>query len=168
MIQLYHVLGRKRKIFGKSAVAVHSHTDSILAHMSGWRMGLVASNPQFIEWILRVKSNIDSGMFRPMAQAWIYSTVMVEQMRSYIATVVERYKNRINAWDVVNEQIDENGAYRSTAWVNAIGNGDELMKLAFKFAHQYAPDAELYYNDFNVWRPSKRDGIARMAATLKN
>jgi aspartate/methionine/tyrosine aminotransferase len=37
--------------------------------MSGWRMGLVASNPQFIEWILRVKSNIDSGMFRPMMVA---------------------------------------------------------------------------------------------------
>jgi endo-1,4-beta-xylanase len=92
---------------------------------------------------------------------------MVEQMRSYIATVVGRYKNRINAWDVVNEQIDENGAYRSTSWVNAIGNGDELMKLAFKFAHQYAPDAQLYYNDFNVWRPSKRDGIARMVRMLK-
>jgi len=38
-------------------------------NMSGWRIGLAASNPQFIEWILRVKSNVDSGMFRPMQVA---------------------------------------------------------------------------------------------------
>lgn len=40
-------------------------------NMAGWRIGMVASNPQFIEWILRVKSNIDSGMFRPLQSAAI-------------------------------------------------------------------------------------------------
>lgn len=38
-------------------------------NMPGWRMAMVASNPQFIEWILRIKSNMDSGMFRPMQKA---------------------------------------------------------------------------------------------------
>jgi len=33
-------------------------------NMPGWRVGLCASNPQFISWILKVKSNIDSGTFR--------------------------------------------------------------------------------------------------------
>ena len=37
--------------------------------MAGWRIAMVASNKQFIEWILRVKSNIDSGQFRPMMLA---------------------------------------------------------------------------------------------------
>lgn len=93
---------------------------------------------------------------------------MVEQMRSYIEQVVGRYSGRINAWDVVNEVIDNDGSYRPTTWVKGIGDGDELVKLAFKFASQYAPDAELYYNDFNAWRPAKRDGIARMVRMLKS
>ena len=38
-------------------------------NMAGWRMGMVASNAQFINWILKVKSNIDSGQFRPMMLA---------------------------------------------------------------------------------------------------
>lgn len=38
-------------------------------NMPGWRIGMVAANPQFIEWIVRVKSNVDSGMFKPMQLA---------------------------------------------------------------------------------------------------
>jgi len=38
-------------------------------NMPGWRMAMLASNAQFVEWILRVKSNVDSGQFRPMQTA---------------------------------------------------------------------------------------------------
>jgi aspartate/methionine/tyrosine aminotransferase len=38
-------------------------------NMAGWRMGMLASNAQFVKWILKVKSNVDSGMFRPMQMA---------------------------------------------------------------------------------------------------
>lgn len=38
-------------------------------NMPGWRIGMLASNATFVEWILRVKSNIDSGMFRAMQLA---------------------------------------------------------------------------------------------------
>jgi len=92
---------------------------------------------------------------------------MVEQMRSYIEKVAGRYSGRIDAWDVVNEVIDNDGSYRPTTWVKGIGDGDEMVKLAFKFASQYAPGAELYYNDFNAWRPTKRDGIARLVRMLQ-
>lgn len=37
--------------------------------MAGWRVGMLASNPEFIRWVLKVKSNIDSGQFRPMMLA---------------------------------------------------------------------------------------------------
>ena len=33
-------------------------------NMPGWRVGLCASNPQFIQWVLKVQSNIESGTFR--------------------------------------------------------------------------------------------------------
>lgn len=38
-------------------------------NMPGWRIGMLASNAQFIQWVLKVKSNIDSGMFRAMQLA---------------------------------------------------------------------------------------------------
>lgn len=38
-------------------------------NMPGWRIGMLASNPQFVQWVLKVKSNIDSGMFRAMQLA---------------------------------------------------------------------------------------------------
>jgi len=90
-----------------------------------------------------------------------------EQLRKHIETVAGRYAGRVHAWDVVNEVIAEDGSYRPTGWVTGIGNGDELVKLSFKFAAQYAPNTELYYNDFNTWRPAKRDGIVRMVKMLQ-
>ncbi|MDE6117172.1 MAG: aminotransferase class I/II-fold pyridoxal phosphate-dependent enzyme [Duncaniella sp.] len=38
-------------------------------NMPGWRVGMAASNPRFISWILKVKSNIDSGQFKPLMLA---------------------------------------------------------------------------------------------------
>ena len=38
-------------------------------NMPGWRVGMCASNPTFISWILKIKSNIDSGTFRGMQLA---------------------------------------------------------------------------------------------------
>ena len=63
--------------------------------------------------------------------------------------------------------IDNDGSYRPTTWVKGIGDGDELVKLAFKYASEYAPNTELYYNDFNAWRPAKRDVIVRMVKMLQ-
>ncbi|RYY58624.1 MAG: endo-1,4-beta-xylanase [Chitinophagaceae bacterium] len=91
----------------------------------------------------------------------------LERLRSHIETMAGRYKGRVQAWDVVNEAIGEDGEYRKTNWISAIGNGDTLVKYAFRYAAMYAPDAELYYNDFNAWRPAKAAGIVRMVRMLK-
>jgi len=90
-----------------------------------------------------------------------------ERLRAHIEAVAGRYAGRVDAWDVVNEVIDNDGSYRPTTWVKGIGNGDELVKLAFKYASAYAPNTELYYNDFNAWRPEKRDGIVRLVKMLQ-
>ncbi len=91
----------------------------------------------------------------------------IERMRSHIEAVAGRYAGRVDAWDVVNEVIDNDGSYRLTTWVKSVGDGDEMVKAAFRFAEKYAPDTELYYNDFNAWRPAKRDGIVRMVKMLQ-
>jgi endo-1,4-beta-xylanase len=91
-----------------------------------------------------------------------------ERLRKHIEAIAGRYAGKVQAWDVVNEVIDNDGSYRmNTAWVKAFGNGDTLVKYAFKFAAQYAPNTELYYNDFNAWRPAKRDGIVRLIKMLQ-
>ncbi len=38
-------------------------------NMPGWRVGMIATNATFIQWILKIKSNIDSGTFRPIQLA---------------------------------------------------------------------------------------------------
>jgi endo-1,4-beta-xylanase len=91
----------------------------------------------------------------------------IEVMRAHIEQVAGRYAGRVHAWDVVNEVIADDGSYRPTTWVNGVGGGDELVKNAFRFAEKYAPDTELYYNDFNAWRPEKRDGIVRLVKMLQ-
>ncbi len=91
----------------------------------------------------------------------------IERLRSHIEAVAGHYRGRIHAWDVVNEVIGDDGAYRPTTWVKGVGDGDSLVTLAFRYAAEYAPNTELYYNDFNAWRPAKRDGIVRLVRMLK-
>lgn len=54
---------------GASKICIELNSLSKASNMPGWRIGMLASNAQFVEWILRVKSNMDSGMFRPMQLA---------------------------------------------------------------------------------------------------
>ena len=57
------------EVEGAKDVCIELNSMSKTFNMPGWRIGMAASNRQFIEWILRVKSNMDSGMFRPMQLA---------------------------------------------------------------------------------------------------
>ncbi|XQW86469.1 endo-1,4-beta-xylanase [Thalassotalea piscium] len=91
----------------------------------------------------------------------------LERMHQYIKVVAGRYSGKVDAWDVVNEIIGEDGNYRNTIWVDTMKSGDDVVKAAFKYAEKYSPNTELYYNDFNAWRPKKRDGIIRMVKMLK-
>lgn len=50
-------------------IALELNSLSKSHNMAGWRMGMVAGNSAYIENILRVKSNMDSGMFLPMQKA---------------------------------------------------------------------------------------------------
>jgi len=53
-------------IDGAKDICVELNSMSKSHNMAGWRMAMLASNEQFVGWILKVKSNVDSGMFRPM------------------------------------------------------------------------------------------------------
>ncbi|WP_436418283.1 aminotransferase class I/II-fold pyridoxal phosphate-dependent enzyme [Petrimonas sulfuriphila] len=56
---------------GAKDICIELNSLSKSHNMSGWRMGLLASNPEFVRWVLKAKSNIDSGQFKPMQLATV-------------------------------------------------------------------------------------------------
>ena len=54
---------------GAKDICIEMNSMSKAHNMPGWRMAMLASNAQFVQWVLRVKSNIDSGQFKPMQYA---------------------------------------------------------------------------------------------------
>lgn len=67
------ILNRKplsiMQIDGAKDCCIEFNSMSKSHNMPGWRVGMIAANSTFIQWILKVKSNIDSGMFRPLQLA---------------------------------------------------------------------------------------------------
>ena len=91
--------------------------------------------------------------------------VLIERMRTHIQTVVGHFKGRIKGWDVVNEAIQDDGSYRQSPWYQIIG--PEYIELAFQFAHEADPEAELYYNDYSMAKPEKRKTVCELVRKLK-
>ena len=91
--------------------------------------------------------------------------VLIQRMKDHIDKVVGHFKGRVKGWDVVNEAIEGNGEYRKSLYYRIIG--PEFIRLAFQFAHEADPDAELYYNDYGMDSPGKREGVVRMVKDLK-
>ena len=54
---------------GAKEICIEMNSMSKAHNMPGWRMAMLASNAQFVQWVLKVKSNIDSGQFKPMQYA---------------------------------------------------------------------------------------------------
>lgn len=54
---------------GAKEIAIELNSMSKSHNMAGWRMAMLTSNAEFIQWIVKVKSNVDSGQFRPMMLA---------------------------------------------------------------------------------------------------
>ena len=57
------------QIPGAKECCIEFNSMSKSHNMPGWRVGMLASNAQFVQWVLKIKSNIDSGTFRPLQLA---------------------------------------------------------------------------------------------------
>src|SRR5829696_1278699 len=104
-------------------------------------------------------------VFQDSAGQPLTRDALLARMRDHIQTVVGRYKGRIKGWDVVNEALNEDGTMRKSPWYNIIG--EDYIEQAFRFAHEADPAAELYYNDYNLEVPAKRDGAVALVKRLK-
>lgn len=94
-----------------------------------------------------------------------------ELLHDYIRAVAGRYQGKIAMWDVANEAIDDhpNGNpfnLRNSYWFRKLG--PEFLVLAFKWAREADPKAELYYNDYAVEKGGeKADHMLELAKWLK-
>ena len=90
---------------------------------------------------------------------------LLARLRDHIFAVVGRYKGRIGGWDVVNEALNDDGTMRASPWQRIIG--DDFAVKAFQWAHEADPTAELYYNDYNLATPAKRDGAVALVKRIQ-
>jgi len=92
--------------------------------------------------------------------------LVLQRMTNHIATVVGHYRGRVASWDVVNEALDDHDAFlRPTPWLKAIG--EDYLAEAFRAAHRADPSARLFYNDFDIESPPKREKALRLIRSLK-
>ena len=115
-------------------------------------------------------------MWQHLSRDWFYQDKegkplsreqALSNLKGFITTVVQHYRGKVKSWDVVNEALsDEPGEYfRDIPARRAIG--DDFVQKAFEFAHEADPDAELYYNDYNIELPEKRAKTLRLLRDLR-
>ncbi|MDD2559103.1 MAG: endo-1,4-beta-xylanase [Bacteroidales bacterium] len=95
----------------------------------------------------------------------VSAELLKARMREHIFTIMTRYKGRIKGYDVVNEALEDNGSYRNSPFYQILGK--DFIRLAFEYAHEADPEAELYYNDYSMTIPSKCDAVVQMVQELK-
>ncbi|MBN1501541.1 MAG: endo-1,4-beta-xylanase [Spirochaetes bacterium] len=92
--------------------------------------------------------------------------LMLKRLRNHIKTVVERYKGKVYAWDVVNEAIDTSTAdqLRHTEFYKLIG--PDYIEKAFEYAHEADPDVKLFINEYDTFDPEKNKAYFKLIKSL--
>ena len=126
-------------------------------------------------------SQFSDWMFTDKKGKPVKKEVFYERLRDHIHTVVDRYKDVVYAWDVVNEAMADDGGgprwgfgrggqepspYRQSRHFQLCG--DEFIAKAFEFAREADPNALLFYNDYSCVDNGKRERIYNMVKKMKD
>lgn len=105
-------------------------------------------------------------LFKDAAGNKVTKEVLLNRLKEHITTVVNRYKGKVYAWDVVNEAVDDDSSriLRNSLWHQICG--DDFIIKAFEYAHAADPNAILFYNDYNTERPEKRERVYKLLKKL--
>lgn len=105
-------------------------------NMPGWRVGMLASNAEFVQWILKVKSNIDSGMFRATQLAAV--TALEAEKDWYEGNNANYRERRVIAEEIMRTLGCRFDAQQSGMflWARIPDNYDNVEDLTEKVLHQ--------------------------------
>ena len=93
-------------------------------------------------------------------------------MKHHIQAIVNRYKDVVYCWDVVNEAVADSPVWpgRSELRDSPMYKiaGEEFIYKAFEYAHEADPNALLFYNDYNDAEPAKSQRIYNLVKRMKD
>ncbi|MBP8904271.1 MAG: aminotransferase class I/II-fold pyridoxal phosphate-dependent enzyme [Paludibacteraceae bacterium] len=121
-------------IDGAKDISMEMNSMSKSHNMAGWRMAMLAGNEQFVKWVLAVKSNVDSGMFRPMMIAAVQSLRNSEEWHNEMNYVYDRRRElAYKIMDLLECKYDKNQvgmfiwAKIPDTWKNAGELADKIL-----------------------------------------
>ena len=120
-------------------------------------------------------------MWHSQVGRWMYSDAdgnllpkeqFYANMKHHIEAVVNRYKDVVYAWDVVNEAVADSPVRAGQSPMRQSPMfqiaGEEFIYKAFEYAHEADPDALLFYNDYNDSEPGKSQRIYELVKRMKD
>ena len=101
-------------------------------------------------------------LWHQQVPSWVYQVseedtsltdkeTLYSRIKEHVEAVAGRYRGKIDGWDVLNEALEEDGSLRNSPFFRIAGA--EYIEKVFEYAVQADPNAELYYNDYNMWKP---------------
>lgn len=112
-------------------------------------------------------NQVGDWMFEDEEGGTVSKEVLLQRLKDHIFAVAGRYRGKIYAWDVVNEAISDSPDefYRNSKWYQICG--EDFIIKAFEYAHEAAPDALLFYNDYSAIGARKRNKIIELIKKLQ-
>ncbi len=117
-------------------------------------------------------SQIGSWMYQDEQGNLLSKEAFYANMKHHIQAVVNRYKDIVYCWDVVNEAVADSPVWpgrpelRDSPMYRIAG--EEFIYKAFEYAHEADPDALLFYNDYNDSEPAKSQRIYNLVKRMKD
>ncbi len=117
-------------------------------------------------------SQIGSWMYQDEKGNLLSKEEFYANMKHHIQAIVNRYKDVVYCWDVVNEAVADSPVYpgrpelRNSPMYQIAG--EEFIYKAFEYAHEADPNALLFYNDYNDAEPAKSQRIYNLVKRMKD
>jgi LL-diaminopimelate aminotransferase len=142
------------EVDGAKEIALELNSLSKSQNMAGWRIGMVAGNKEYLNTILKVKSNMDSGMFLPLQLAGVEA---LKNSRQWIRGINEIYEKRreivFEILDLLkcNYERDQSGMFVWANIPNEFENGEQLSDYVLKKASVFLTPGFIFGTQGNAY-----------------
>ena len=94
--------------------------------------------------------------------------LVLKRLKDHITAVLNHYRGRVYCWDVVNEVLSDDAVpvlRQDSKWYKALG--DEFIYKAYEYAREVDPEILLYFTDYNIESPGKRDKALKVLKEIQ-